>query len=508
MDMNKKKFIQLLRSRSLELNQLQEFILSDNRNFDDFISEIELMGKQDFEFVMSLLLSLEEDLRLNLYRRLLLSNNLFYPFKEHIIKKLKEEGKSDFLIEMANAIDLAEKEHFAFKRGLADKTLSDNYIKRFAEKPSQIIYLYLRKHIKKDFLNLRWIYEYYGKWNNLNKALIKLLEDLYIEDAQKIYEAMLKRKLSKDEIKEFKKILHLLEQKQLKEKSLVRNDEPFALALKAWIGPVFKANRFQVWILNLLKSTQDYILFSILFKGNKIVASEIFQGNKEGIEKRCKNANLDDRSFFIECNPAYAINVLKFYIKKHEKKNKELPEKLNKYKIAAIAHIDANERYDIQETFNWKIENPKLYIESNDDVFRQNAIFSTWLMPKSVMEKFNKKVDEAEKMRLLTAGETLGKAKQKIIEELLKEYWTTPKRKMYAFFLMHMGYYFYLFKMERLSILCYLWAKQLKNKNYNIANSKFALLFFYHTYAFYNEYIVNKTKRGLIIKPEDKKLIY
>ena len=506
--MNNKKFIQLLRNRDLELNQLKEFIISEERNFVYFINEIELMDKLNFEFVMSLVLSLEEELRLSVYKKLLASNNLFYPFKEHIIRELKEERKADFLIDIANTIDLAEKEHFTFKRGLIEKALSDEYMKKFAEKPSQIILLYLRKYIKKDFLNLRWIYDYYGKWNNLDKALMKLIEDLSIEDAQKIYESMPKEKLSKGKIKEFKKSLHLVEQKGLKDKNFSKRDGPFAIALKAWIGPVAKANRFQVWILNFLKSTEDHILFSILFRGNKILASEIFQRSKDGIEKICKNSKLDGESFFIECNPAYVINLLKLYIKKHEKRNKKLPENLNKYKIAAMAQVDTNERYPMQELFKWRGNKLRLFIESDDDVFRQNIIFSTWLMPMSVIEKIHKKIDEAKKTRLLIAGETEERANQKIIEGYLREYWTASRRKMFALFLMHMSYYFYLFKMEKLSILCYYWARQLKNLNYDIANSKFALLFFNYSYEYYRQYIDGKLKGTLIISPNDKKLIY
>ena len=84
-------------------------------------------------------------------------------------------------------------------------------------------------------------------------------------DSLKIVNNLLKRKLSKDEIRELRKIRYSLEQMPgtgkavTKAQSSEQPQEPSRI-YKAWIGPYFHGKNLNLEILNYLPLTDNYVL--------------------------------------------------------------------------------------------------------------------------------------------------------------------------------------------------------------------------------------------------------
>jgi hypothetical protein len=511
--MNRRKLIQSINKKNLSSDQLTIYLTKDEKNLKEFIDILHSLDNDDFKYVITQIKNIEGELREKFYMKLLISKDLFYPLKEFIIEKLKEEGAENLYESsiLLNELNEAEKEHFAFERGLEDKSLSEMHFQKLNEKSIQFITMYLIKYVKDDYFRVKWIFEHYGKWENIDKAILKMLSMLNTKDAAALFNDMPKDKYPKNKLKELKKVMHQIVSSANKRESNLKNTESPIVAYKAWISPILEKKGFmfsKLAILNYITTTQDYVLAYFNIKGKEIVGAHVFQKpieEKEDFIEEMEN----QKPFFVECEPSYAQKLLKFFIRGHKKSGKQLPEILEKYSRILIIPVDGKKQHPMDEIYHGRYLLTYIYDEHFKNLFTKsdNVLFS-WIMPPKIIRQMMQEAKGKNLGGIIMPGQTQDRPFPGIEEKYMQQFWTPSRRNKFAFNLLHMSYYYHLLGIEIPSIICYYSAKQLKDLQIDIKNIKFAWALLIHSLNYYYVQREIKYVSKRILGPTDKKLIY
>ncbi|OGF64050.1 MAG: hypothetical protein A2Y62_15415 [Candidatus Fischerbacteria bacterium RBG_13_37_8] len=512
--MNAKKLQQLLKTNQLTVEQLNDFINKTgmDKAIEILVSILETTSRKTCDWIKTLIHNMGQDFQDTVHNKIILAENIFFPFKEFFIESLPNKDIL-FTGDLIDAVNRAKTEHYAFMRSLEDKSFSHEKIMQFVQKPVPLIVLYLEQYSEKDIGKLEWLLPYFGRWDNFDKAILRVLIDRQAKESVELLDRINTKSISREKMKELKKARHSIGNAmtaipKISKTRMKEMDSAIAKPYKALISPYFNGKYVALYIANYLVSTEDYVLFFIRMDNKKIFSSDIllFPEMTE-VQKMLDLTLIKSEGMFMYCEPEYALYLAGLSLQWHRSKKVALPERLEKYLPVLSVDYDISRKNPLRSAYNYEeMKNYRFYDMYVQKLFEENNPLLSWLMPKKVLAAYREESASGKKSIIELPGQQEEERKKHLMQKYINEFWTAKRRKEYAFKLLHMSYYFYLVKRELLSRLCYAAAIKMKQMKLKPSENLFSQIFFQYSVSVYEVYLQKeRTKKRILSPGEDSK---
>jgi hypothetical protein len=518
MSVGLKKVKQLIRSLSLDKEQLQSFISKEGNAAAAGILTSLLIdsSRKQTEHLITLIKEMPQDFFEAACREIVLNQSFFYPYKKMLLDAGRDR-QSPMSEEVMSAAQTSEAGYTVFMRCLEDRSFSQDNFDKFAELPVPLLVSYFKEYSENILPRLDWLLSYYGRNNNFDEAFLFMAKEIGGIEALRFIDSMLGKKPDKDRAKELKKIRYEIQRtrdektKQAKSKS-VDQATSNARIYKAWITPYIYGKNLRIDLINYLALTDNYVYCSLQIKNKTILSAEVLMLEEEKSLRDFTNyISQSSRGVLVAVDPSYAMHLVSKSITWHQKKNMPLPQQLEKYMPILVLPYDRKLKnplaniYDTKEYLNYPF-----YDEYIAKLYEGEAMFTTWLVPKKVIAAFSEEVESLSKSVIEIPKEQINDRIREVVQKYIDQYWTEAKRKEDAIKLRHMSYYLFMKEKEFLSRLCYAASLKMRQMDMKPSQNAFAELMFafsYNLFKAYEERAKNKQKIIAPGKSDDKGII-